>query len=115
MKQVIFALLITISLSGCALINGIRNQPTKAASVLVALSDFQWGVSQAHDQLWLSDAEYTLVEYAVNNATDAVNAVPNGPLAVARQIAKGVLLQVSEQLPTSSRLLPYFYVVIALL
>ncbi len=111
MRQIALGLLVAFSLSGCALVNKIKTQPTTSAAVLVILSDAQWGISAAHDQQWLTDAEYTYVEEGLAGAVDAVNAAPSGYAAV----AKAVLTSLEAALPTDSRLRPYVDAAVILL
>ncbi len=103
--------LVVVTLSGCALVTKIKSQPTTSQQVLTILSDAQWGVSAAHDQLWLSDTDYTYAEQVLAGAVDAVSASGSGYAAV----AKMALLDVEAALPADSRLRPYFDAAVILL
>ncbi len=111
MKQFLLTLFVITTFSGCALVTKIKSQPTTSQQVLTVLSDAQWGISAAHDQQWLTDAEYVYVEEGVTGAVDAVLAAPSGYAAV----AKAVLVDVERDLPADSRLRPYIDAAVILL
>ncbi len=110
MKRFLAALVVLtlVSSTGCATLGRIIHSP---AAIQLILSDAQWGVSQAHDELWLSDAEYTIFETALATAQDAIRVAPSG----ARAIVKQILIDAEAALPPTSHLRPYFDAALILL
>lgn len=111
MKSFIIALAFT--LSGCALVTSVKSQPTTRAQVITILDDAHWGVSAAHDQLWISDSDYVTIEKDFQAATFAVIGAMDATSA--RQAAKSTLQAVEQLLPLDSRLRPYIDAAIVLL
>lgn len=106
MKKLIVLALLSTSLTGCALFNGLKTSmcPTPLRCATNILHDFKWGVDEAGAQLWLSADDVAIADDLIAVGLDTVAATPGGNW---KTVVAATLDSIKTHISQADRWAPY--------